>query len=125
MSNKNKKQFGIWMDSHQAIIVGRENMGTGNFAILANEKNTGDMGNSNENASNNNEKTLRQVFFKQIAAHMQNIDELHVTGTGQVQEQFIRYMADTPQFKNTDANHSTSNKMADEKLVEFIGGKFK
>ena len=125
MSNKNKKQFGIWMDAHQAIIVGRENMGTGNFAVLASEKNTGDMGNSNENASNNNEKTLRQVFFKQIAAHMQNIDELHVTGTGQVQEQFIRYMADTAQFKNTVANHSTSNKMAEEKLVAFIDGKFK
>lgn len=124
MSNKNKKQFGVWMDSHQAIIVGRDNMGTGNFTVLANEKNAGDRGNSNENASNNNEKTLRQVFFKDIASHMQNIDELHVTGTGQIQEQFIRYMAETPQFKNTVANHSTSNKMAEEKLVAFIDGKF-
>ena len=124
MSNKNKKQFGIWMDAHQAIIVGRENVATGNFVVLANEKNTGDTGNSNENASNNSEKTLRQVFFKQIAAHMQNIDELHVTGTGQVQEQFIRYMAETPQFKNTVSAHSTSNRMAEEKLVEFIDSKF-
>jgi len=124
MSNKNKKQFGIWMDSHQAIIVGRENLDSGNFVVLANKKNTGSTGNSNENASNNNEKTLRQSFFKEIAAQMQNIDELHVTGTGQIQEQFIRYMADTPQYKNTVANHSTSNKMADEKLIEFIGSKF-
>jgi stalled ribosome rescue protein Dom34 len=124
MSERNKKQFGIWMDSHQAIIVGRENLGTGNFVILGSEKNAGDTGNSNENASNNNEKTLRQVFFKEISAHMQNVDELHVTGTGQVQEQFIRYMADTPQFKNAVAKHSTSNKMTEEKLVEFISGKF-
>src|SRR6476620_10357309 len=99
MSEKNKKQFGIWMDSHQAIIVGRENLATGSFVVLAHEKNVGDTGNSNENASNNNEKTLRQVYFKEISAHMQNVDELHVTGTGQVQEQFIRYMAETPQFK--------------------------
>jgi hypothetical protein len=125
MSEKTKKQFGIWMDSHQAIIVGRENLGTGDFVVLASEKNAGDTGNSNENASNNSEKTLRQVFFKEISAHMQNIDELHVTGTGQVQAQFIRYMADTPQFKNIVANHSTSNKMSEEKLVEFISGKFK
>jgi hypothetical protein len=124
MSEKSKKQFGIWMDSHQAIIVGRENMGTGKFVVLASEKNAGDTGNSNENASNNNEKTLRQVFFKEISAHMQNIDELHVTGTGQVQEQFIRYMADSPQYKNTVAKHSTSNKMSEEKLVEFITAKF-
>ena len=122
---KNKKQFGIWMDTQQAIIVGRENAGIGSFVILANEKNAGDSGNSNENASNNNEKTLRQAFFKEISTHMQNIDELHVTGTGQVQEQFIRYMADTSQFKNTIANHSTSNKMSDEKLVAFIDAKFR
>jgi len=125
MSEKNKKQFGIWMDSHQAIIVGRENLGTGSFVVLANEKNAGDTGNSNENASNNNKKTLRQVYFKEISAHMQNVDELHVTGTGQVQEQFIRYMAETPQFKDTVAKHSTSNKMSEEKLVEFIGSQFK
>ena len=125
MSEKNKKQFGIWMDSHQATIVGRENTGTGDFAVLGNEKNASDTGNSNENASNNNEKTLRQVFFKEISAHMQNVDEVHVTGTGQVQEQFIRYMAETPQFKKTVAKHSTTNKMSEEKLVEFISGKFR
>jgi stalled ribosome rescue protein Dom34 len=125
MSERNKKQFGIWMDSHQAIIVGRENLENGDFVILASEKNAGASGNSNENASNNSEKTLRQVFFKEISAHMQNIDELHVTGTGQVQEQFIRYMADTPQFKNTVSEHSTSNKMSEDKLVEYISGKFK
>jgi stalled ribosome rescue protein Dom34 len=125
MSERNKKQFGIWMDSHQAIIVGRENLETGNFVVIASEKNAGDTGNSNENASNNNERKLQQVFFKEISAHMQNIDELHVTGTGQVQEQFIRYMAETPQFKNTVAKHSTSNKMSEDKLVEFIDAKFK
>ena len=56
---------------------------------------------------------------------MQNMDELHVTGKGQVQELFIHYIADTSQFKNTVAKHSTSNKMTDEKLVEFIGDKFR
>jgi hypothetical protein len=55
---------------------------------------------------------------------MQNLEELHVTGTGQVQEQFIRYLTETPQFKNTIAKQSTSNKMSDEKLIEFISEKF-
>jgi stalled ribosome rescue protein Dom34 len=125
MSDKNKKQFGIWMDSHQATIVGREKQDAGDFVVLGREKGAGTQGNSNENAANNSSKTARQTFFKGIAAHMQNIDELHVTGTGQVQEQFIRYMADTPQFKNVVAKHSTSNKMTEEKLIEFISGKFK
>jgi stalled ribosome rescue protein Dom34 len=125
MTDKNKKQFGIWMDSQHATIVGRDKTETGEFVVLAHEKNEGLQGNSNEHASNNNEKTSRQNFFKSIGTHMQNVDELHITGTGQVQEQFIRYLAETPQFKNVEAKHSTITKMSDEKLVEFIGNQFK
>ncbi|MGZ5136083.1 MAG: hypothetical protein ACXWCG_13080 [Flavitalea sp.] len=124
MSGKNKKQFGIWMDSHHATIVGRENIDAGDFVILAHENNAGQGSNSNENAANNAERTLQHKFFKGITAHMQNVEEVHVTGTGQVQEQFIKYMAESPQFKNTVAKESTSNKMSDEKLVEYITGKF-
>jgi stalled ribosome rescue protein Dom34 len=120
MSAKNKKQFGIWMDSHQATIVGRQQNDSGDFVILAHEKNSGQGSNSNENASNNAERTLQQKFFKGITAHMQNVEEVHVTGTGQVQEQFIKYMADSPQFKNTVAKESTANQMTDEKLVDYI-----
>ena len=80
--------------------------------------------NSNENAANNAEKTLLHKFYKEITTHMQNVEELHVTGTGTAQEQFINYMADTAQFKNTIAKESTSNKMSDERLIEYIAAKF-
>lgn len=120
MSVKNKKQFGIWMDSNQAIIVGREQTEAGDFVVLAHEKNNSKGSNSNENAANNAARTAQQKFFKEITSHMQNADELHVTGTGQVQEQFIKYMAETPQFKNTVAKESTSNQMSNEKLLEYI-----
>ena len=124
MSSKNKKQFGIWMDSHHATIVGRENTEDTAFTILAHIKNSGQGSNSNENAANNAEKTLQQKFFKEITSHMQNMEEVHVTGTGDTQEQFIKYIASTPQFKNTIAKESTSNKMSDDKLTEFISAKF-
>ena len=120
MSVKNKKQFGIWMDSQQAIIVGRETIDSGAFVILGREKNSSQGSNSSENAANNSERTLQQKFFKGIASHMQNVEELHVTGTGQIQEQFIKYMAETPQFKNTVSEESTSTEMSNEKLIEFI-----
>ena len=55
---------------------------------------------------------------------MQNAEEVHVTGTGTSQEQLMHYMAETPQFKNTITNESTSNKMSDENLAEFITAKF-
>ena len=79
MSGKNKKQFGVWMDSQHATIVGRENVNDGDFIILGNVKNDGPDRNSNENAFNNQEIALTHKFFKEIAAKMVNIDEVLVT----------------------------------------------
>ena len=124
MSVKNKKQFGIWMDSHHATIVGREHIDSGDFILLGHAKMESQGSNSNENTSNNSDRTQQTKFFKEINSFTQNMDEVHVTGTGQVQEQFIHYMAATPQFKNVVAKESTSNKMSDENLISFITGKF-
>ena len=106
----NKKQFGVWIDSHQAILVGKENVDSGDFVVLAHADDKGSESNSK--------------FFKEITANMQNAEEIHVTGTGDYQEEFINHLKSTPQFKNIVASESTSNKMSDEKLVEYIAGHF-
>jgi stalled ribosome rescue protein Dom34 len=120
MSNKNKKQFGVWMDSHNATIVGRENTENSEFSVLSHVQNEGAANNSNENSSNNQEIALTLKFFKEIASKMPNVDEIHITGTGQIQEQFIKFLGETAQYKNAKATESTSNKMSDESLVKFI-----
>ena len=104
------------MDARQATIIGRE-PNTGEFVILGHAKNEGQSGNSNENAGNNAERGNMTKYFKEINVHTQNMEELHVTGTGQVQEQFIRFLSESPQFKNVVAKETTSNKMSDEKLL--------
>jgi len=119
----NQKQFGVWMDNHQATVVGSENAEGGPLTILAHVKGEIISPNSNEKNSNNHEKTIQAKFFKEIASHMVNATHVHVTGTGQAQEQFIHYLADTAQFKNSITAESTSNKMSDEKLIEYITGK--
>jgi stalled ribosome rescue protein Dom34 len=55
---------------------------------------------------------------------MPNVDEIHITGTGQMQEQFMKFLAETPQYKNVVSSESTSNKMSDENLIEFIAKYF-
>ena len=120
MSEKNKKQFGVWMDSHHATIAGRKDIDSGDFTILGHVKNNGASGNSNENAANNQAIALIQKFFKEIVVNMPNIDEIHITGTGQIQEQFIKFLGDTPQYKNVKSSESTSNKMSDEQLLIFV-----
>jgi stalled ribosome rescue protein Dom34 len=124
MSNKNKKQFGVWMDSHNATIVGRENAETSEFSILSHVQNEGAANNSNENSSNNQEIALTLKFFKEIAGKMPNVDEIHLTGTGQIQEQFRKFLSETAQYKNATSSESTSNKMSDESLVKFIMNHF-
>jgi hypothetical protein len=36
----------------------------------------------------------------------------------------MHYLADSAQFKNTKTEESTSLKMSDEKLIEYVVGKF-
>jgi len=124
MTQKNKKQFGVWMDTHQATVVGRATSATEDFTVLAVAGNAGAEHNTSEKNQHNDERTLQHKFFKEILSHMQNADEVHLTGTGTSQEQLMRYMADTPQFKNTVTQESTSNKMSDENLAAYIGAKF-
>jgi len=123
MSGKNKKQFGVWMDAHHAIITGKET-DQKDFVILARVENPGADKNSNEQAANHQEIALTHKFFKEIAGIMVNIDEIHVTGTGQAQEQFIKFLAETPQYKNAVSSESTSNRMEDEKLLAFMTERF-
>lgn len=123
MINKNKKQFGVWMDTHNATIVGSNEAQDG-FEILGQVKNDGSEKNSSENAQNNQEQSLTLKFFKEIAALMPNVDEIHLTGTGQIQEQFKHFLAETPQYKNAISTDDTSNKMSDESLITYISNHF-
>ncbi len=45
---------------------------------------------------------------------------VHVTGTGDAQERFINYLAETPQYKNAVTKDSTSNRMSEEKLIDYV-----
>ncbi len=124
MSQKSKKQFGVWMDTHHATVVGKMDAEAKNFSVIGHAENAGPGFNSSEKNANNDEITLKHKFYKEILTHMQNAEEVHITGTGTSQEQFMRYMSETPQFKNTVTTECTSNKMSDERLTEFIAEKF-
>ena len=123
MTQKIKKQFGVWLDTHHATVVGRANADIEDFTVLAVAGNAGAEHNTSEKNEHNDEKTLQHKFFKEITSHMQNAEEVHITGTGTSQEQFMHYLAETPQFKNLKTEESTSNKMSDEKLIDFFSDK--
>lgn len=123
MSEKTKKQFGVWMDTHHATIVGHNAEATA-FTVIGHAENPGPGSNSSENASNNHEKTLVQKYFKEIGRHLVNADEVHITGSGTIQEQFMHYLGETPQFKRTTTSESTSNPMSEEKLIELVSSHF-
>lgn len=124
MIMNDKKHFGIWMDTHQAAIVGNENAEGGPLTILAHVDGKKLSTDTREKDINNHEKTVQTKFFKEIASHLVNATQVHVTGTGQAQEQFIHFLAETPEFKHCETAESTSIKMSDEKLIEYITDKF-
>ena len=111
------------MDTQHATVIGNDNSEAGTLIILAHVAGEA-VSPSQSDKNEHNQKQMQQAkFFKEIAAHLVNATYLHATGTGQVQEQFIHYLADTPQFKNTKTEESTANKMSDERLLEFFADK--
>jgi hypothetical protein len=64
MSGKNKKQSGVWMDTHHATIIGQADANAGVFSVLGHARNEGPAGNSNENAAHNQEKPCRTSSSK-------------------------------------------------------------
>jgi stalled ribosome rescue protein Dom34 len=121
----NDKKFGVWMDNYHAAIVGPDEAHTDSIKIVAHVTGEQSTQSASEKNTNNQERMLQAKFFKEIASHLLNATHVHITGTGQAQEKFMHYLAETPQFKNTVTTECTSNKMSDERLVEFISEKFK
>ena len=119
----NEKKFGVWMDSQHATIVGDSASEAGKTEIIAYVKGEDAISSSSEKNANNREQMLQAKFFKEISSHLVNATHVHVTGTGQAQEQFIHYLANTPQFKHTKTEESTSTKMSNEKLLSFLSEK--
>jgi hypothetical protein len=119
----NQKQFGVWMDSHHATIAGSDISEGGKWTILAHVKGEEVSPSSSSKNENNQKEMLRGKFFKEIGQHLVNATHVHATGTGQVQEQFLHWLAASPQFKNVKTEESTSNKMSDESLVKYFEGK--
>ena len=119
----NQKKFGVWMDNHHAVVVGSAIGDDETLTVIAHVNGEKTTQNSSENAAFNQERNVQGKFFKEITTHLTNATQIHVTGTGKAQEQFIHFLAETPQFKNSKTSESTSNKMNDDKLVEFINAK--
>jgi len=125
MSHKNRNQFGVWMDTHHATIVGHADAATEEFSVIGHAENPTVSSNPDEKTAHNQKQSSLHHYFKEIASHLTNATGVHVTGTGTAQEQFLHFLADTAQFKNIVVGESTSNRMSDEGLLEFIGTKFK
>ena len=124
MTQKKKRQFGVWIDTHHAIIVGRADSWSTDFTVLGMAGDVGDVHVAPPKKQYPDASILQDRFFKEILFYMRNAEEVHVTGTGKWQEEFMSYMANSPQCKDTTTGVSISKKMSDEELAEYIQSKF-
>ncbi len=124
MNNKRKKQFGVWMDTHHAVIVGRADGNGVEFSVLGTAGEVGDIQVMPERKQYPDASVLQDRFFKEILFYMRNAEEVHLTGTGKWQKEFIAYMSNSPQCKDTATAVSISAKMNDDELAEYIETQF-
>lgn len=118
---QNKKSAGVWLDQTQAFIaINHDGREVSDFHLVDSVTAVIQHGNSNENTGNNAGITNRHKFFKNILEKLTNTEELFLTGTGTIQEEFKSYLLETPQFKNTKVILGTSQQMSEEQVLEEV-----
>lgn len=109
------------MDSENATVVKNHDIESAyKFFVCDPVKRDVQRGNSNEKNANNVEQTNTAKFFKDLEHLITNTEELYLTGTGTIQEQFKNHLAETPQFKNLKVKLDTAQKMSDEQLLDTV-----
>lgn len=120
-----KKLAGIWMDSENATVVKNHDIESAyKFFVCDLVKRDVQHGNSSEKNANNVEQTNTAKFFKDLEHLITNTQELYLTGTGTIQEQFKNHLAETAQFKNLKVTLDTDQKMSDEHFLEKVKSHF-
>lgn len=120
-----KKLAGIWMDSENAIVVKNHDIESAyKFFVCHPVKRDVQHGNSSEKNANNVEQTNTAKFFKDLEHLITNTQELYLTGTGTIQEQFKNHLAETAQFKNLKVTLGTDQKMSEEQFLEEVKSHF-
>lgn len=116
-----KKLAGIWMDTENAIVVKNHDIESAyKFFVCNPVKREVQHGNSSEKNANNVEQTNTAKFFKDLEMLITNSQELYLTGTGTIQEQFKNHLAETAQFKNLKVTLDTDQKMSEEHFLEKV-----
>ncbi|UJF29055.1 hypothetical protein L0B70_09385 [Kaistella sp. 97-N-M2] len=120
-----KKLAGIWMDSENAIVVKNHDIESAyKFFVCDPVKRDVQHGNSSEKNANNVEQTNTAKFFKDLEHLIINTQELYLTGTGTIQEQFKNHLSETAQFKNLKVTLGTDQKMSEEQFLEEVKSHF-
>lgn len=116
-----KKLAGIWMDSENATVVKNHDIENAfKFFVCEPVKRTVQGGNSSEKNANNAEQTNTAKFFKELEHLITNTEELYLTGTGTIQEQFKNHLAETAQFKNLKVTLGTDQQMSPDQFLEEV-----
>ena len=116
-----KKLAGIWMDSENATVVKNHDIESAyKFFVCNRVKREVQHGNSSEKNANNVEQTNIAKYFKDLEMLITNSQELYLTGTGTIQEQFKNHLAETAQFKNLKVTLDTDQKMSEEHFLEKV-----
>ncbi|MFM2393808.1 MAG: hypothetical protein RLZZ546_1790 [Bacteroidota bacterium] len=117
------KVVGVWMDQKNAhIISSPDKSANDDFEILSNvdcDDHDSDTF-KNERVNLSKETQEQKKYFKEIASHIQDSDNIYLFGPGQVQEQFKRFLKDYQNFNKKDIKLGTADKISDNQMIACV-----
>lgn len=116
-----KKLAGIWMDTENAIVVKNHDIENAfKFFVCEPVHRIVQGGNTSEKHAHNAEQTNTAKYFKDLENLLTNTQELYLTGTGDIQEQFKHHLEEIPQFKNLKIELGTDQQMSETAFLAEV-----
>ena len=108
---------GVWMDHHQAQFIVPVN---GEFSFGTKVHSGEYHGDKGEHAAMNAEKADARKYYKTIAHHLMEYDEIYLFGPGKSQEELRNFLHEDSHFKNKRIAVGASSHMTDHQMVAKV-----
>ena len=127
MSNS-KKVAGVWMDSKHAFVIANEGFSAdGEYDVVSKVNCDGhdDDNYKNDRVEQSKETAELKKYFKEIANHIDEVNEIYIFGPGKSQEQFKNFLKDNQNFDQKHIELGTSDKITENQMIAQVRNHFK
>ena len=115
------------MDSRHAFVIANEGFSAdGEYDVVSKVKCDGheDDNHKNDRVEQSKESAELKKYFKELANHIDEVNEIYIFGPGKSQEQFKNFLKDNQNFDQKHIELGTSDKITENQMIAQVRNHF-